>query len=290
MTDRVVLVVGSLHCDIMVEADHLPRRDETAIGDRWYRKFGGKGGNQAVAVARAGGRARMLGAVGTDDFGAFLEQGLARSGVDAALVRRLPGAGSGMSVAVQDRAGDYAATIVSGANLQIDPDWLADPAAWQDVALLLLQNEVPAAVNLAAAQAARARGISVVLNAAPWRTLAPELAAGVDLLVVNAVEAEMQGAGPVTDLPSAERAARHLAGEFAAVVVTAGGNGLALATSGGPAQAIPAKRVDVVSTHGAGDAFAGALAAAMAAGTALAPACALATAAAARHVSGRPPE
>ena len=92
----VVLVVGSLHHDIMVEADNLPRVDETAVGHRWYPKFGGKGGNQAVAVAASGGAARMYGAVGADGFGEFLLQALDRGRVDRRFVRSLQGVGSGM--------------------------------------------------------------------------------------------------------------------------------------------------------------------------------------------------
>ena len=76
MPQTTVLTVGSLHYDIMVKADHLPRKDETSVGSRWYPKFGGKGGNQAVAVARAGAVSRMFGAVGEDDFGTFLRRAL----------------------------------------------------------------------------------------------------------------------------------------------------------------------------------------------------------------------
>lgn len=76
MNDPIVLVVGSLHYDIIVETSTLARRDETAIGLRWYPKFGGKGGNQAVAAKKSGAVARMLGAVGNDDFGRFLRQNL----------------------------------------------------------------------------------------------------------------------------------------------------------------------------------------------------------------------
>ncbi len=175
MTHPTILVVGSLHYDIMVETDHLPRRDETAIGSRWYPKFGGKGGNQAVSAARQGADVRFLGAVGPDDFGSFLLAGLADAGVNTGFVRQVPGAGSGMSVALQDRAGDYAATIVSGTNLLIDPAWLADDDLWAGVTLVVLQNEIPDPVNLATATAARRRGIRVVLNAAPFRPLSSAL-------------------------------------------------------------------------------------------------------------------
>lgn len=285
MTGPVVLTVGSLHHDIMVEAEHLPRRDETAVGRRWYPKFGGKGGNQAVAVARAGVASRFYGAVGADGFGAFLTAGLAAGGVQADRVAVLEGVGSGMSVAILDAAGDYGAVIVSGANLAIPVAGLAEAALWEGVALLILQNEVPEAVNLAAAREARARGVRVVLNAAPVREMGAELAGLVDVLVVNAVEAEMLGGGAVASLAGAEAAAGRLAERFGAVIVTAGGAGCA-GVSGGERFALAAERVKVVSSHGAGDAFIGALAAALAHDAGLEAAARAASVAAARHVAG----
>lgn len=284
MTGPVVLVVGSLHHDILVEADRLPGRDETAVGRRWYPKFGGKGGNQAVAARRAGATVRMVGAVGADAFGAFLLDRLAAEGVDHARVARHPAAASGMSVAIQDAAGDYAAAIVSGANRLIDPAALGDPALWAGAGLLVLQNEVPAPVNLAAAVAARGRGVPVLLNAAPARDLDPGLRAGVDILVVNAVEAAMMGAGAVGDLGEAAEAARRLARAFGTAIVTAGARGLA-ACAPGRAFALPAEPVRAVSAHGAGDAFVGALAAALAGGADLEAACRAGARAGARHVA-----
>ncbi|MES2143464.1 MAG: PfkB family carbohydrate kinase [Pseudomonadota bacterium] len=288
MPRPVILVVGSLHHDIMVEAGHLPRKDETAIGTRWYPKFGGKGGNQAVAVVAQGGTARMLGAVGRDAFGHFLRAGLQAGGVDAGFVRDVAGTGSGMSVAIQDADGDYAATIVPGANLMIGADWLADAALWQDVGLLVLQNEIPEPINLAAATAARARGIRTLFNAGPFRPLPRAFEALVDILVVNAVEAEMMGAGQVASLDAAADAARALSARFGAVIVTAGSLGLA-ARAAEDAFALPARRVDAVSAHGAGDCFIGALAAALVKGDGFRDACALASEAAALHVAGRTP-
>ncbi|MGL6210730.1 MAG: PfkB family carbohydrate kinase [Paracoccaceae bacterium] len=285
MTAPLILTVGSLHYDIMVEADHLPARDETAVGSRWYPKFGGKGGNQAVSVARQGGRSRLFGAVGDDAFGAFLRDGLRAAGVEDGFVVTVPSVGSGMSVAIQDAEGDYAATIVSGANLAMDASTLADDVLWEGVSLLVLQNEVLEGVNLAAAAEARRRGVRTILNAAPARTLPSALPPLIDVLVVNAVEAEMIGAGEVRDLDSAAAAASNLAGWFASVVVTAGSLGLA-AHSADTHFVLAAEKVSVVSTHGAGDAFIGALACALANGGNLATACRAASHAAALHVSG----
>ena len=282
---QTVLIVGSLHYDIMVVADHLPRRDETAVGSSWYPKFGGKGGNQAVAVVRAGAVSRMFGAVGNDAFGQFLRDHLRAGGVDDAHVATLPATASGISVAITDTKGDYAATIVSGANLCLDLAGLALAGVWQDVGVLILQNEVPDAINFAAATQARARGIKTLLNAAPARGLSADLIALIDILVVNAVEAEMMGAARVDSLPRAAAAAAQLAEQFETVIVTAGSLGLAACGKDHPMFSCPAEVVSVVSSHGAGDAFIGTLAASLVRGMDLATACQTASHAAAVHVS-----
>ena len=267
----ITLTIGSLHYDIMVEAEHLPRPDETAIGSRWYPKFGGKGGNQAVAAAKAGAESRMIGDVG---------------GIDDRFIATIPDVGSGMSVAIVNAAGDYAATIVSGANLHLSAANLANDAAWDGVGLLILQNEVPEAINLEAAKQAHKRAIPTLLNAAPFRDLGAEFRDLIDILVVNAVEAEMMGTGPVTDLASAARAAQDLAAQGDTVIVTAGGAGLAAVGLDGAELQVAAEKVKVVSSHGAGDAFIGALAVQLAEGAGLDMACRTASQAAARHVAG----
>jgi ribokinase len=292
MPRPVVLIVGSLHYDIMVEADHLPRPDETAVGTRWYPKFGGKGGNQAVSVGKQGSLSRIVGAVGADSFGPFLRDHLTAAGVDDRFVRTVPDIGSGMSVAIQIANGDYAATIVSGANLTIAAADLTDPEVWQDVGLVVLQNEVPEAANIAAATEARRRGIRTVLNAAPFRPLSAEMTSLVDILVVNAVEAEMMGSDKICCLASASLAATRLADQFESVIVTAGALGLVCMDAFDQRLELPAEKVTVVSSHGAGDAFVGALASALVSGPEqgrhhdLAAACRVASAAAARHVAG----
>ncbi len=286
MAGTGVAVVGSLHYDIMVDAPHRPDAGETVAGTAWRPKLGGKGGNQAAAAARAGARVRMLGAVGRDAFGPPLREGLRAAGVDDAHVATHEGAPTGMSVAISDPTGEYGAVIVSGANLLIDPGPLASLAFWEGAAVLMLQNEVAEDLNLAAATAARARGVRVCLNAAPARSLGL-LAKVVDLLVVNAGEAEALSGLPVADLEGAARAAARLAEEVPVAVVTAGGHGAAVAARAEAAFALPAEPVEPVSAHGAGDAFVGTLCAALARGAPLAQAAAEANGAAARHVAGQ---
>jgi ribokinase len=283
----VVVVVGSLHYDIMVDAPDRPRKGETVTGYAWRPKFGGKGGNQAVAAAKAGAEVRMAGAVGADEFGRFLLNVLGTSGVDASRIARLPATGSGMSVAISDASGDYGAVIVSGANLLVDAAALTEPGLWQGARALILQNEMPEAINIAAARAAKTVGATVCFNAAPFRPLSEEFAALVDLLVVNAIEAEELGGLAVTDLASASTAAAALAKRFPSVVVTAGGEGVAGMRHGEDPVVLPALPVTLVSTHGAGDAFVGALVTALAADHSFAECLRSANAAAATHVSTR---
>ena len=194
-----VVVVGSLHYDIMVDAPDRPRKGETVAGLSWSPKFGGKGGNQALAAQGQGVPTAMVGAVGDDDFGAALLAGLDRGGVDRSAVATLPGRGSGMSVAIFDAEGDYGAVIVSGANLAISATQACDDLL-RTAKVLILQNEIPEAINEDVARRARALGVKTILNAAPARAFETALPGYVDILVVNALEAEMLGSPPVNSL------------------------------------------------------------------------------------------
>lgn len=266
MTRDRVVVLGSLHYDITVATQNWPSLGETAVGSAWAPKLGGKGRNQAVAAARAGAATEMIGAVGVDQFGTELVNDLDAQGVAHERVRATFAAGSGMSVALFEPGGDYRAVIVSGANLTLDADDIPPAPFWDDVAVLVLQNEVPDAANAAAARAARAAGVRVLLNAAPARALGVDLVAHVDLLVVNAVEAAtLTGGAEPHALDDAMAAARALARQFAGVVVTVGGAGLAYVGKE-LSLTVAGEKVTVVNTHGAGDAFVGSLAARLAAG------------------------
>jgi ribokinase len=281
-----VVVLGSLHLDILVHASDRPKKGETLPGTAWGYKAGGKGGNQAVAAAQFGARTSMVGRVGKDDFGKRLLSHLKEAAVDAEHVYTDPEAGSGMSVAIIDAEGDYGAVIVSGANLRLSNKDLKEARQVIGSAqVLVLQNEVLESTNVAAAQLAKDDHIRVILNAAPARPLGPELSAHVDVLVVNAVEAEMICGVEVTSLSEATEAAVLLSKQIANVVVTAGGLGLAVAERGNSPYAEAAHSVKLIDTHGAGDAFIGALAARLAGGVSVGEAVRFANAAAALFVS-----
>jgi ribokinase len=280
-----VIVCGSLHLDIILYAPALPRLDETVAGRRWEQKCGGKGGNQAAMAARAGARTAMIGRVGDDAFGAKLLEGLAKAGVDAREVVVDREDASGMSAAIVQDDGEYGAVIVSGANLRVAPAEME--GRWRALGggrVLALQNEVSEAVNISAAKAAKASGATVVLNAAPARPMTGSLLDLVDVLIVNRVEAGMLAGGSVRTPSQALDAARRLASNRRAVVVTLGGDGLVALPEDGGGRWIAPITVPVVSTHGAGDCFVGALAARLAAGDSLSEAAESANAAAARFV------
>jgi ribokinase len=281
-----VIVCGSLHLDIVVHAKALPRLDETAVGSAWQQVCGGKGGNQAMQAARHGAKTAMIGRIGKDSFGETLLKNLNATGVDHRMVEVDDTKGSGMSVAILQDDGDYGAVFVSGSNLEIDPKSIEQN--WSDLGgakVLVLQNEVPNAVNIAAAKAARKSGALVIFNAAPARPLLQELSECVDVLVVNRVEAEMISGLKVDNRASAIRSLETLGNDLLSVIVTLGGKGLVLKHRSGPVVAIDAIPVKVTSTHGAGDCFVGVLAASLAAGLNLEKACRIANEQAARFVS-----
>jgi ribokinase len=281
-----VIVCGSLHLDIVVRAPALPRIDETAVGTAWEQVCGGKGGNQAVQAAQDGAKTAMISCIGSDSFGQALRENLERAGVDISAVAIDAQIGSGMSVAILQSDGDYGAVIVSGSNLAIKPALLAeDWAALGGAKVLVLQNEVPHTVNVAAASVARQQGATTVLNAAPARPLSKDLLDLVDVLVVNRVEAEAMSGLPVVDRKSAKAALSALGVPERSVIITLGGEGLVASTWGDGIVEIDAKPVEVTSTHGAGDCFVGVLAARLSAGVALVDACRIANERAAAFVS-----
>jgi ribokinase len=278
----LVLVAGSLHHDVVVSADRLPRLDETLPGSGVRYVFGGKGGNQAVAAARHGATTAMAACVGDDAAGEVLRAALAAAGVDHSGVSTCAGLASGMSVAIVTGQGDYGAVIVTGANAAIDAEAARlDPAA----RVLVLQNEIPAEANRILARRAADAGLLVIHNAAPARPLDAELSRHVGLLVANRVEAEQLTGQDAAGIDGALAAAARLSSGGATAIVTLGGDGAVLAEPGSAPVRMPGHAVRVVSTHGAGDAFTGALAARLALGAAMAGALAYAQAAAALHVS-----
>ena len=257
-----LLVAGSLHLDVVLRAPHFPGLDETVSGSSVDYVFGGKGGNQALSAARMGAEVHFAGRAGSDLFGDMIRETLDASGVGLSQLQRDAGP-SGMSAAIVNSDGEYGAVIVSAANLNIAAHQVTIP---EGTSLVLLQNEIPDEVNLAVALKAKAIGAKVWLNAAPARKISNDLVEAIDLLIVNKVEAEFYAR----------------LGFAVNLLKTLGADGVSyegVQYSGFP--------VDVVSTHGAGDMFVGALASQVVYGTNMVGAIKFAQAAAALHVSSQ---
>lgn len=251
-----ILVIGSLNADLVVRAPRFPAPGETIQGGDLAIVPGGKGANQAVAAARLGASVAMTGRVGNDPFGSALIENLKNNHVDATHVARDDRAATGTAVIVVDAQGQNSIVLSPGANGKVT---LADvdSASFQDASLLLLQLEIPLETVLSAARHAKEKGLRVLLNPAPARALPDELMALADFMLPNESELSLLAGQAVSDVGSAETAARSLVARGAqTVIVTLGANGALIVNRDG-AKHVSSFQVQVVDTTAAGDAFIG---------------------------------
>jgi len=257
----MVVVFGSINLDLVTRVARFPEPGETLAAESFATYPGGKGANQALAAARAGATVRLFGAVGRDAFADPALELLGASGVDLGGVARVDER-TGCATILVDAHGENCIVVAAGANARADPDAVPD-AALTPATILVLQQEVPEHANAALIARARRLGARIVLNAAPARPLAIELLRQIDVLVVNETEAAALAAphgGPATAAAFANSAAAI--SPRLAIAVTLGSKGAIIGSDAGLFSAAPS-RIDVVDTTGAGDAFVGALAAAL---------------------------
>jgi ribokinase len=259
-----ILVVGSANVDLVAEVPHLPGPGETVLGSRLTVHEGGKGANQAVAAARAGGSVAMVCAVGRDAYGERLRASLAGAGVSTTHVHSTD-TGTGTALICVDAAGQNCIAVVPGANGLLAPEQVEDAvAALPRLRTMLLQLEVPRETVVAAAELGVARGLRVILNPAPAAPLDGALLSYVDVLTPNESEAALLTGMKVVGVERAVAAAeRLLETGVRAVVVTLGADGAFVATREGDRSHVPAFAAAVVDTTAAGDVFNGALAVAL---------------------------
>ncbi len=267
-----VVVVGSISVDLTVKAATLPGPGETVVNGTLTRSGGGKSANQACAAARFGAATRYLGAVGDDAMADEALASVSGEGIDVSACLRMPGVPTAVALIMVDAAGENQIAVASGAN-----GALTGPAVTVALAglepppgsVLLLAFEVSDEVNVAAARWAASRGMTIVVDPAPARPLAPELVALHPILKPNETEA-LHLTGAAT--PEAAGLALHeLTG--APVIVTLGAAGAMLVDPehGGP-DSVPSPRVETIDATGAGDVLGGILGACLASGASLRPA------------------
>lgn len=259
-----VAVFGSVNMDLVVRTLRFPRPGETLSGTGFFTAPGGKGANQAVASARLGAATKMIGRVGADVFAPALLNSLKENGVDISTVYQDAGRSSGVALITVDEAAENTIILFAGANGALGAEDIERlSAALGGVSSLMLQLEVPMPAVTAAAALAHRRGVRVILDPAPAQSLPGELYGYVDMLTPNESEAAALTGLQISDRAAASRAAALLLQRGVKQVTLKLGSRGAYWTDGARELALPAHRVKAVDTTAAGDAFNGALAAAL---------------------------
>ena len=286
MKQPSIVVVGSSNTDMIIQLDRIPKPGETILGGTFTTAAGGKGANQAVGAARAGGRVTFVARVGQDMFGDQALAGFQKDGICVDYVARDRKAPSGVALIFVARDGENSIAVAGGANGQLSPaDVRKARAVLSKAAVMVLQLEIPLPTVEAAADLASKLGVRVILNPAPARKLPKSLLRQVSILTPNETEAELLTGVKVTDEASLQRAADALlACGVETVILTLGARG-AFVAGPGVRQWVRGFKVKPVDTTAAGDIFNGALAVALAEGKPLLDAVRLANAAAAISVT-----
>jgi ribokinase len=262
-----VTVFGSINMDLVVSTPRLPLAGETLIGRHFTTIPGGKGANQAVAAARLGIPTTLVGRVGGDRFGQTLLDSLNASGVMSDRILIDAESTSGVALITVDDTAENHIIVIPGANGSIEA--IADVKRLIDILpntdVLLLQLEIPLAAVVAAAQAAKQAGVTVILDPAPAHPQLPiELYAAIDILTPNQVEANQLVGFTVNNLETATKAAQQFHQKGVKTVIIKLGKQGAFCSTTKETFVVPAFLVQAVDTVAAGDAFNGGLAAAIA--------------------------
>jgi ribokinase len=260
-----VLVAGSINTDLVAQVRKAPEAGETVTGSSFAVFGGGKGANQAFAAARSGAATAMLGALGRDDFGRQRLADLAAEGIDTGSVATTDGAASGVALIVVDETGQNRIAYVPGATSTVTAEEAVAGLRRVRPRVLLTTLELPAPALAALYREARSVGATIVTNATPEPSQGRELATSADILIVNETEAS-----ELLSLEGADHDWANVAGSLLALgpkaaIVTMGAAG-AMVVGGGISEHLPAPKVEVVDSTGAGDAFCGAFAARLADG------------------------
>lgn len=283
VTHKPIVIVGSVTMDMVARAPQIPRVGETVIGTGFHLTPGGKGANQAVAVARLGYPVQMVGLVGDDIYGPALLKNLADSGVDTTGMAKAPG-DSGLAPIFLSAAGENSIIVIPGANAQMSPEIVDRNRALISAAgMVLCQLELPMHTLNHTLEVCAECGVPTMLDPAPAAPLGAEAWKHVAWFTPNETEAAYYVNG---ELPPEETARQLRARGLRGIVLKRGAEGAFVADATGRAEWVPGCAVDAVDTVGAGDCFNGAFAVALMEGMDPWEAARFANAAAALSVTG----
>ena len=259
-----IVVIGSSNVDMIMKVNHIPEVGETVTGGVFHQVFGGKGANQAVGAARAGGGVAFISSVGDDVFTPPMLRNFNDDGINTKYVFKEATQPCGTALIMIGDQGKNLITVAPGANEKLTPGHLETASRFiKSSEIIILQNEIPDETVEYAIEMAKANGIKVLWNFAPARETDKRFLTLVDYLVLNEVEAGFLTGMKVDSLKSAEKAAQELKDIGAnTVIITLGSEG-SFVLEGDYKAHIPAQKVSVVDTTAAGDVYCGSLAVAI---------------------------
>ncbi len=260
-----IVIVGSSGTDMIIKLDRIPRPGETLLGGEFHVTGGGKGANQAVSAARAGGHVAFVARLGQDEFGKQAVAAFAKERINVDHIYLDRKVSTGVALIFVDKHGENSIGVAPGANGRLSPaDLKKARKIFSGASVMVVQLEIPLETVQTATLLAAKSGARVILNPAPARALPDELLRYVSILTPNETEAELLTGIRVDNDSAAAHAASALRGRgVQTVILTLGARG-ALVAGDGPPQLVPGFKVDAVDTTGAGDVFNGALAVALA--------------------------
>lgn len=262
-----IFVIGSCNTDMVVRSERIPALGETILGGRFMMNPGGKGANQAVAAARLGGNTTLVARVGNDMFGSKSVELYKKDGIDTSAIVIDDKAPSGVALIMVDAKGENCISVAKSANDELSVEQVkAIENKMNKDDILVVQLEIPQETVDYAVRVAHERGLRVILNPAPARTLPSSIYSVLYMIVPNETEASLLTGVEVIDTDSAKAAAAILSSRGVKTVVITMGRQGALVYEDGACELVPAFKVKAADTTAAGDTFCGAVAVALSEG------------------------